>query len=94
MLVVHGHTPIPEGFPDLLPNRLNLDTGACFGGPLTAAVFCEEVTEPLAFITDDGTVTELKTRRRGARPSATRSLFDLDIQRLYDALQRATSAAT
>lgn len=38
-LVVHGHTPLREGVPDLRANRLNLDTGAVFGGPLTAAVF-------------------------------------------------------
>ena len=32
-LVVHGHTPVESCFPDLRRNRLNLDTGACFGGP-------------------------------------------------------------
>jgi serine/threonine protein phosphatase 1 len=58
-LVVHGHTPLASGVPDLRHNRLNLDTGAVFGGPLTAAVFCDAVTEPLAFITDDGNVTML-----------------------------------
>jgi serine/threonine protein phosphatase 1 len=36
-LVVHGHTPVDA--PDLHANRLNLDTGAAYGGPLTAAVF-------------------------------------------------------
>src|SRR5258705_13199356 len=35
-LVVHGHTPTKNLKPDLRHNRLNLDTGACFGGPLTA----------------------------------------------------------
>jgi serine/threonine protein phosphatase 1 len=59
-LVVHGHTPVETGLPDLRPNRLNLDTGAYFGGPLTAAVFGDTVTEPLAFITDDGEVTLLR----------------------------------
>jgi len=59
-LVVHGHTPLETGLPDLRPNRLNLDTGAYFGGPLTAAVFCDDVAEPLAFITDDGDVTVLR----------------------------------
>lgn len=60
LLVVHGHTPLRQGHPDLRHNRLNLDTGACFGGPLTAAVFNDEVAEPLAFITDDGSVTALR----------------------------------
>lgn len=35
--VVHGHTPVDA--PDRRANRLNLDTGAAYGGPLTAAVF-------------------------------------------------------
>jgi serine/threonine protein phosphatase 1 len=59
-LVVHGHTPLRTGRPDLRRNRLNIDTGACFGGPLTAAVFCDAVAEPLAFLTDAGEVTELR----------------------------------
>ncbi len=32
--VVHGHTPIST--PKLEGRRLNIDSGACFGGPLTA----------------------------------------------------------
>jgi serine/threonine protein phosphatase 1 len=56
LFIVHGHTPIEEGIPDLRPNRLNLDTGACFGGPLTAAVFDERSALPVAFITDGGLV--------------------------------------
>jgi len=60
LLVVHGHTPVETGSPDLQPNRLNLDTGAYFGGPLTAAVFCDDLAEPLAFITDDGEVSVLR----------------------------------
>jgi serine/threonine protein phosphatase 1 len=59
-LIVHGHTPLRTGRPDLRRNRLNLDTGACFGGPLTAAVFCEAIAEPLAFLTDAGDVTQLR----------------------------------
>lgn len=48
-LIVHGHTP--EGaVPDFRGNRLNLDTGAVYGGPLTAAVFDDNRTEPLGFI--------------------------------------------
>ena len=38
-LIVHGHTPLKTGRPDIRPNRLNLDTAAVYGGPLTAAVF-------------------------------------------------------
>lgn len=36
-LVVHGHTAVPS--PDLRINRLNLDTGAGYGDPLSVAVF-------------------------------------------------------
>ncbi|MCT4556715.1 MAG: metallophosphoesterase [Pelagimonas sp.] len=35
--VVHGHTPVDA--PDLRINRLNLDTGAGYGRPLSVAVF-------------------------------------------------------
>lgn len=49
-LIVHGHTPLPEGRPDLRGNRLNLDTAAVFGGPLTAAVFDDVRVPPVAFI--------------------------------------------
>jgi serine/threonine protein phosphatase 1 len=49
-LVVHGHTPLDDGKPDWRGNRLNIDTGAVFGGPLTAAIFDETQTEPLGFL--------------------------------------------
>jgi serine/threonine protein phosphatase 1 len=49
-LIVHGHTPLESGEPDLRPNRLNLDTGAVFGGPLTAALFAAEQTDPVSFV--------------------------------------------
>ena len=35
-IVVHGHTPAEE--PELLPNRINVDTGAFMTGRLTCAV--------------------------------------------------------
>ncbi len=35
-LVVHGHTPVEQ--PTHYGNRLNLDTGAAYGGPLAAVV--------------------------------------------------------
>jgi calcineurin-like phosphoesterase family protein len=49
-LIVHGHTPLPDGVPDLRGNRLNIDTGAVYGGPLTAAVFDDAQTEPIGFL--------------------------------------------
>ena len=50
--VVHGHTPLKGGRPDLRKRRLNLDTAAVLGGPLTAAAFDDSRAEPLAFLTD------------------------------------------
>lgn len=35
-VVVHGHTPCAE--PELMPNRINVDTGAFFSGRLSAVV--------------------------------------------------------
>lgn len=49
-LIVHGHTPLESGEPDLRANRLNLDTGAVFGGPLTAALFASGQTDPVRFV--------------------------------------------
>jgi serine/threonine protein phosphatase 1 len=55
--VVHGHTP-DRGGPQLFGNRTNLDTGAIFGGPLTAGVFNNEQGGPIVIIQAraDGTV--------------------------------------
>jgi len=40
LLVVHGHTP--KSFePEIFPRRINIDTGAVFGGPLTAVMLRE-----------------------------------------------------
>lgn len=49
-LVVHGHTPIAAGVPELRGNRLDLDTGAGYGRALTAAVFSDQQTAPLSFL--------------------------------------------
>ena len=38
ILVVHGHTPTENSRPDVRAQRINVDTGACFGGPLTCVV--------------------------------------------------------
>jgi serine/threonine protein phosphatase 1 len=43
ILVVHGHTPTDDFEPDHQPRRINVDTGACFGGPLTAVVLAPAV---------------------------------------------------
>ncbi|WP_206933596.1 metallophosphoesterase family protein [Roseococcus thiosulfatophilus] len=42
VIVVHGHTPVRERTADLRENRINLDTGAVYGGPLTCGVFEED----------------------------------------------------
>ncbi|TGD99083.1 metallophosphoesterase family protein [Methylobacterium nonmethylotrophicum] len=48
--VVHGHTPTRTGRPELKAYRTNLDTGAVFGGPLTAGVFTEEQGPPVEIL--------------------------------------------
>jgi putative tryptophan/tyrosine transport system substrate-binding protein len=48
------HTPTESGLPDLRPNRLNIDTGACFGGQLTAAIFTSAQLIPSLFCSDSG----------------------------------------
>lgn len=53
-LIVHGHTPVAACIPDWRHNRLNLDTSAGYGGPLTAAVFDGLRREPIAFLNDTG----------------------------------------
>jgi serine/threonine protein phosphatase 1 len=50
--IVHGHTPQKSGRPDLRRRRVNVDTAAVLGGPLTAAVFDDSRPEPLGFLTD------------------------------------------
>ena len=49
-LIVHGHTPTSSRRPDNRPNRVNVDTAAGYGGPLTAAVFSEVRTRPIEFL--------------------------------------------
>lgn len=37
--VIHGHTPTDE--PEVRPNRINVDTGAVYGGDLTAVILSD-----------------------------------------------------
>jgi serine/threonine protein phosphatase 1 len=60
-LVVHGHTPTRSRLPELHANRLNLDTGACFGGTLTAALFTGAGRVPALFVNSDGHVWKPRT---------------------------------
>jgi serine/threonine protein phosphatase 1 len=48
--IVHGHTPLHSERPDQHPHRLNLDTGAVYGGPLSAAAFTAEQAAPIALL--------------------------------------------
>lgn len=48
-LVIHGHTPTPNRMPDIHVNRINIDTGAIYGGSLTALLLPE-----LTFVTAPG----------------------------------------
>lgn len=62
LIVVHGHMALTLPVPEVEPRRINVDTGAGFGGPLSAAVLApgEEVTFLQAYPTD---------RSRGCRRS-------------------------
>lgn len=40
LMVIHGHTPKSHD-PEIYPHRINVDTGAVFGGPLTAVMLKE-----------------------------------------------------
>ena len=68
--IVHGHTPLPTGVPDLRQRRLNLDTAAVMGGPLSAAVFDDTQAQPLGFLSDRGTkaMSMTQTIGRGGVP--------------------------
>jgi serine/threonine protein phosphatase 1 len=48
--IVHGHTPLHSERPEQHPYRLNLDTGAVYGGPLSAAAFTAEQAAPIALL--------------------------------------------
>ena len=48
--IVHGHTPLTSGRPDMRRNRVNLDTGAVYGGKLTAAILTDAQAAPDGFL--------------------------------------------
>lgn len=48
--VVHGHTPLDNGKPDIRHNRCNLDTYCFAGGPLTCGVFDDTQAKPIDII--------------------------------------------
>jgi serine/threonine protein phosphatase 1 len=52
-LIVHGHTPTKAWKPEQHENRINLDTGAVYGRALSAAVFDDERTAPVRYLTAD-----------------------------------------
>jgi serine/threonine protein phosphatase 1 len=49
-LVVHGHSPTRGQLPVIKPNRVNLETGAAFRGPLSAAVFDDWQPKPISYL--------------------------------------------
>lgn len=49
LLVVHGHTPTDDFEPYVSARRINVDTGACYGGPLTCLVLAPD-GEPVRFL--------------------------------------------
>lgn len=48
--VVHGHTPSRDGRPETRRFRTNLDTGAVYGGALTAGVFTADRPDAVEFL--------------------------------------------
>lgn len=46
-VVVHGHTPRQPWGVEWLPNRINVDSGAAWGGPLSCVVLGDDVADVL-----------------------------------------------
>ncbi len=76
-LVVFGHTPVPE--PDRLNNTINIDTGCCFGGSLTALRYPE------------GETVSVPARRVYAEPA--RPFLDVEAPRPGPTPGRATTCS-
>lgn len=55
-LIVHGHIILPDPFPNMQRNSINLDTGCGAGGPLSAAVFDSARQQPVALVVDGDVV--------------------------------------
>lgn len=49
LTVIHGHTPTEDFRPDVTFRRINVDTGACFGGPLTAVMLKDDAAPQFLF---------------------------------------------
>jgi len=59
----HGHSPtllMPERGrqPHVLRRRCNLDTGAVYGGPLSAAIFSDAQAQPSAIVTTEASANK------------------------------------
>ena len=49
--MVHGHSPVAS--PEVLPNRINIDTGAYATGLLTCLVLDGTTVNPVRITTED-----------------------------------------
>ncbi|MCQ1839156.1 metallophosphoesterase [Neorhizobium galegae] len=82
--VVHGHTPTESSFPDVLGNRVCLDTGAYYSGRLTAARFQVDRLDAFIYSQDSGisvdrkVLTWPKTSVGPVRPLAKAESFTTD----------------
>lgn len=77
-LVVYGHTPVPE--PEWLNNTIDIDTGCCFGGNLTALRYPEKELV---------SVPARKVYAEPSRPLAAEASSDsLDVLEIQDVLGR------
>ena len=63
--VVYGHTPVPE--PEWLNNTVNIDTGAVFGGKLTALRYPEREFVSMPQLANTPLRSSLSSRRAGRR---------------------------